>query len=100
MLERFKKEWRSLRDGKPGERFQARYRRHRASRPLKIVRVLMFLGGLVLFVAGLFFMVVPGPGIPIAAIGAALVANESLLTARALDRLEVRARKIWHDFRA
>jgi hypothetical protein len=100
MLETVRKEWRSLRAGKPGQRFQERYRRHRASRPRTFVKVLMFGGGLALLILGIVFMVIPGPGIPIAALGAAFIANESRTMARMLDGLELRVRKMWHAVRA
>jgi hypothetical protein len=96
LLESLKRKARTFRDDPPGKRFQERYRRHRASRTRTVFKVLMFLGGLALLVIGLFFMLVPGPGIPIAAAGAALIANESLLVARALDAIELKLRKMFH----
>jgi hypothetical protein len=42
-----------------------------------------------------FFLAVPGPGIPILAVGLALVAQESKTTARLLDRAEIRLRRQW-----
>jgi hypothetical protein len=40
-------------------------------------------------------MAVPGPGIPILAIGLALLAQESAAMARLLDRTELRLRRLW-----
>jgi len=48
---------------------------------------------------GLFFMAVPGPGIPIFAVGLALLAQESAALARALDRAEIKLRRLWRRFR-
>jgi drug/metabolite transporter (DMT)-like permease len=56
-------------------------------------------GGIVLALVGIFFMAVPGPGIPILAIGLALVAQESATMARLLDRTEIRLRRLWKRLR-
>ena len=47
-----------------------------------------------MFAAGLFFLPAPGPGIIIVAIGAGLIAQASLLGARALDWCELRIRAL------
>jgi hypothetical protein len=44
-------------------------------------------------------MAVPGPGIPILAVGLALVAQESAAMARLLDRAEIRLRRLWKRLR-
>ena len=44
-------------------------------------------------------MAVPGPGIPIFAVGLALSHQESSTLARALDRTEIRLRRLWKRFR-
>ena len=44
--------------------------------------------------AGIFFLPAPDPGIVIIALGAALLAQESLLAVRALDWSEVRIRRL------
>jgi len=46
-----------------------------------------------------FFLAVPGPGIPILAVGLALIAQESSTLARGLDRTEVRLRRSWKRWR-
>lgn len=82
--------WHEFRGLPPGRRFQHRYemrRRRRGPRSL-LGPLYVALGGL-LALAGLFFMAVPGPGIPVLVLGVALVAGESLHVARALDRLEL-----------
>jgi hypothetical protein len=43
---------------------------------------------------------VPGPGIPILAVGLALIAQESETTARWLDRTELRLRRWWKKLRS
>ena len=48
---------------------------------------------------GVFFLAVPGPGIPILLVGLALIAQESSTLARWLDRTEVRLRRWWKKLR-
>jgi hypothetical protein len=55
--------------------------------------MLTILGGTALIAVGLVMLVAPGPGILVVAIGGALLAEESLLAARALDWLEVKIRR-------
>jgi hypothetical protein len=45
-------------------------------------------------------MAVPGPGIPILLVGLALIAQESAVMARFLDRAEIRLRRWWKRVRA
>jgi hypothetical protein len=46
-----------------------------------------------------FFLVVPGPGLPILLVGLALLAQTSATVARALDRTEVKLRHWWKKLR-
>ena len=50
-------------------------------------------GGMAVLLAGAVMLVAPGPGILVFALGAALVAEESLWMAKLLDRMEVRIRR-------
>jgi hypothetical protein len=52
-----------------------------------------------LSLVGVFFLAVPGPGIPILAVGLALIAQESAALARWLDRAELRLRRWWKKLR-
>jgi hypothetical protein len=79
----------------PGRRFQERYRRKRESPRGRLARGGAVCAGIVLTLAGIFFLAVPGPGIPILAVGLALIAQESAAAARFLDRAELRARRWW-----
>ncbi len=83
----------------PGRRFQERYERMQEEKGSAWKRCAVFCVGIVLLLVGLFFMAVPGPGIPIFAVGLALLAQESAALARALDRAEVRLRGLWKRFR-
>lgn len=73
----------------PGTRFRARHRM-RTSRKGGALRRYLIMGiGALFMLIGVILLVLPGPGILMLLIGAGLVAEESLLTARALDRIEV-----------
>ena len=64
-----------------GRRFRAHYERMRA-KPGMWRTVIAIGGGLVLIALGIVMLVTPGPGLIVAAIGAALIAGESLVAAR------------------
>jgi hypothetical protein len=71
-----------------GRRFQSRNRLHR-ERPTGLLRKVLMIGfGCVLILAGVVMLVLPGPGLLVLIIGAALIAEESLIAARALDRID------------
>ncbi len=55
--------------------------------------------GLLLFALGLAMLVLPGPGVIVATLGAALIAGESLLVARWLDRADFCLNQIWMRWR-
>jgi len=77
----------------PGRRFQDRYERRSQTERGRLSRCAAVAAGIVLTLVGLFFLAVPGPGIPILAVGLALIAQESAVAARLLDRTEVRVRR-------
>ena len=83
----------------PGRRFQERYRRMHADKTSVWKRCALFIAGIGLTLVGVFFLAVPGPGIPILVIGLALIAQESKTLARSLDRAEVRIRAWWKKLR-
>ena len=85
--------------GLPGRRFQERYLRKQQEKGSTWKRSALVCGGILLCLVGLFFMAVPGPGIPIFAVGLALVAQESAAMARLADRAEVRLRRWWDRVR-
>jgi cardiolipin synthase A/B len=96
MFGRFKREWKKFRSGRPGHRFQDRYeqnRKTRSSRPWYL-RFLKPAAALLLIAAGLLFVVIPGPGLPLIVIGTGLLADEARPIARAMDWFEIRIRKI------
>ncbi len=92
---KLKAKLRALADDTPGERFQNHYYKVHASGGNVILRKFVFLaGGLVVLAAGIFFLPAPGPGMVIVAIGAAMIAQESLVVAKWLDAIEVKGRKL------
>jgi hypothetical protein len=56
----------------------------------RIVRIGL---AILLVVAGVIFCFIPGPGLPLIFIGAGLLANHSLVVARALDWTDLKIRK-------
>jgi hypothetical protein len=83
----------------PGRRFQERYRRMHADKTSLWKRCAFFCAGVLLSLVGMFFLAVPGPGIPILVIGLALIAQESKTLARCLDRTELKLRAWWKKVR-
>jgi hypothetical protein len=93
LLKRLKKSWKELAKERPGHRFEARYR-HIQRSGSGHNRALTLAAGIALTVAGLVLLLVPGPGSLLIVLGAALLAEESLIAARLLDRLEVQVRRL------
>jgi putative transmembrane protein PGPGW len=95
MLESLRKQWRAFRADPPGERFQLRHERRRKARRTLAVRLAWI--GFAVFLVGVGIVLVPapGPGFLVILFGAALLAEESLLVARGLDRAEVWVRSLF-----
>lgn len=90
-----REEWRDLKRGRPGHRFQDRYERARREERSGFAKRVATIGVAALVLAiGAFFAVVPGPAIPFLFFGGALLAAESRLIARLMDWIEVRARRV------
>ena len=83
-----------LREGEPGERFQEHYRRRQKGGPSPVRRWLYLGGGTIVILAGIFFLPAPGPGWLIIFLGGGLLAQESLVAAKALDWTELRLRAV------
>lgn len=90
MLDGLKSRLKEFLKDEPGSRFQARYERVRSTGNNLPRTVLMMGGGLVVLAAGLVLLPAPGPGMVVVAIGAAMIAQESLVIAKFLDWLELR----------
>ena len=94
MVGPLRRHWDQFRKSRPGRRFQDFYDRKRDSRGGTLWRCAAVVLGALLCLVGLFFMAVPGPGIPIFALGAVLIAQQSQVTARLLDRAEMSLRRL------
>ncbi len=81
-----------------GRRFRTHYERMRA-KPGAWRAVVGIGGGLVLLALGIVMLVTPGPGFVVAAIGAALIAGESRVAAKSLDRIDLAATRAWGRLR-
>jgi hypothetical protein len=91
VLESLKREWRMLRRGEPGSRFQRLQQARDRNVRLRWIWVLV---GAILVAVGLVGLLVPGPGLLAITVGVALVARESLRAARLADWIEVRGRSL------
>src|SRR4051812_20711381 len=85
--------WRCFRDSTPGRRFQDRYERTRNAAGWR--RWAVIGGGALLCLVGVLLLVLPGPGLLLLAVGAFMLAEQSKAAARALDRTELRLRRLW-----
>ncbi|HEX8384644.1 MAG TPA: PGPGW domain-containing protein [Rubricoccaceae bacterium] len=94
MFDSVKRQWREVRSGEPGSRFQDQYERRQKSGRSPVRKGAVVVAGLVVLACGVFLLPAPGPGFLVVAIGAALVAEESLVAARASDWTEVRLRRL------
>ena len=84
-----KRQWQHFKDTPSGQRFQTRYRMRRSQTSGVMRKILLTGAGVLLVLIGVALLVLPGPGLLTMVIGAALIAEESLIAARALDRLDL-----------
>ena len=94
VLDRFRGRWEWFKQIPPGARFQQLYERRQASSRGAVRRFAIVGGGSLLMLLGVVLLPAPGPGSIVIFMGAVLVAQESLLVARALDLAEMRLRRI------
>ncbi|WP_038170675.1 PGPGW domain-containing protein [Verrucomicrobium sp. BvORR106] len=94
LRERIEHQWQLFASDKPGERFVNLHKRRQEHRDGKFSweRILFVGAGLFLIVVGLFFMAVPGPGLPVLVAGLGLMGSEALFMARGLDWAEQKLR--------
>lgn len=93
MLEGLKKTWKAFEKAPPGERFERMYSRRKSSGS-PAVRIVMIAAGVILIAGGIILLAIPGPGILVIAFGGALIGQQFLFAARALDKLELVLRKL------
>jgi uncharacterized membrane protein YbaN (DUF454 family) len=95
-----RKDWETLRDYQPGERFEGCYRSRRLQeRDEAGARIFRVLLALIVFSVGLAMIFLPLPEIPFFLLSGTLLATESLPFARFLDRNELRLRDAWNRFK-
>lgn len=94
MWEKFKQTWQRIKAGKAGQRFQQEFRRRHGAGRSPIRKALLIGGGLLFMAAGFVLLFIPGPGLVFLFVGAFLIAQQSLLAARALDWSELRLKKL------
>jgi len=96
MIERARENWRRFKEAMPGRRFQEHHYRHQqSSSGRSYLRVFFGIaGGLLVVAGGVVAVPGPGPGWLIILLGLAMVAGESLVLARLLDRVEMRLRSL------
>jgi uncharacterized protein (TIGR02611 family) len=92
MFNGLRKQWRDLTKVVPGTRFQNRFQRRKERRRKPLLRAFYLILGAALLIAGIVLMPAPGPGFLIAFVGAGMIAEESLLAARAFDWVELKLR--------
>jgi hypothetical protein len=93
MIGKLRKQWRALLNAPPGKRFRMRYERRASERKTLAARVGWSVLALVLIVAGIVGLPLPGPGTLVIAAGLALLAQESLVVAKACDHIEMAIRR-------
>lgn len=81
-----------------GSRFRV-YHERLEQRPNLMRTMLVVGGGLILLALGMIMLVLPGPGVLVAAIGLALIAGESMWVARLLDRVDLCVTRMWRHWR-
>jgi hypothetical protein len=94
MFPGLKEQWRRLREDPPGQRFRKRYERRKSERRSPFMRVAWTVVALLLIVAGIAGIPLPGPGIVLIAVGLAVLAEESRVIAKLCDRIEVAIRRL------
>jgi hypothetical protein len=87
-------EWQGLRRGRPGRRFQDRYRiMRRRTRGSMIGRIVRMIAAAAALAVGVVLVFMPGPAVLFFLVAGMLLATESLTVARLLDWGEVRGRR-------
>ncbi|HEX5057323.1 MAG TPA: PGPGW domain-containing protein [Gammaproteobacteria bacterium] len=90
MFKELSEHWDDFKHYPPGERFERYYRsRHHTQRSLG-KKALLISAGILIMATGVIFLAIPGPGLLVMLVGAALIARESLYVSRLFDRFEPR----------
>jgi uncharacterized protein (TIGR02611 family) len=99
MFDKLKKNWNLFKTSKPGQRFKERYQRLSKKRQKNstLRSVFNISLGVLIIIIGIILWFIPGPGWATVFIGAAIIAGESIMVARFLDFIEIKARKLMKD---
>jgi hypothetical protein len=89
MFRTLKARWRAFAAVPRGERFQSHHRQTHRKDASRWTRYATIAAAVVLIALGILMIVLPGPGLLAILAGGVLLAGESLLAARALDRLDL-----------
>ena len=90
-----KQHWQLFSAAPPGRRFRTSFERRQQERPRAFHRKILAIGtGVLAMGLGLVMLIAPGPGILFLALGAMLIAQESLSAARTLDWMDLRLRRL------
>jgi hypothetical protein len=102
VLGNLKRQWRALRAGKPGHRFQDRFERSRKSGATQSLarRLIQPVAAIVLLAIAVVLTFIPGPAIVFYFAAAGLLAGESRALARGLDWGEIQLRKAFRWLKA
>lgn len=98
MFNRLRQTLREFFRARSGTRFRAHHARMRRS-PHFVRTLLVVSIGVTLILLGIVLLVLPGPGLLVGALGALLIAGESLVVARLLDRADLFASRRWRRWR-
>ena len=93
LKEKVRATWEEMKDDPPGQRFQRHYRR-RQQEESRAGRLKRWALCAVLIAVGVVLMFIPGPAVVMYALAGAVLAEDSLRIARALDWLELRIRAL------
>ncbi len=95
-----RRQWQHFVATPSGRRFQTRHRMRRAQTAGVARKFVICTFGVIIALAGVIMLVLPGPGLVALVIGAVLIAEESLLVARALDRFDLWVTRLYGRWRA
>ena len=94
-----REQWKQFTSTPSGCRFIARYRARRGEQGGLLRKSLIVGAGLLLMLAGVIMLALPGPGLFTIVIGAAFIAEESRLAAQFLDRIDLWASRMLQRWR-